>query len=1230
MAPNVTVSFWAADDINGTPLLTIDDEDEFFKGLKLQPDLYGVGGWELTLARNINFALFNSGAVQPEVFVRFLVHAYSDTDWFFGGQLNKRQQDVVQRDEAGAEEFVLGGPGPKQYMERYRLGTLQLSGGGSWLVDLSNGVWRFNESSTAGRVLNRLTSEDAAAANPACPDLTFTFDQTDDSDGNPWTDEIADADGNFELPIGNSLLQTIWDLEDLADLYTVIDLGTVASPKYELNAYQTYGEDVTGSSEGMGVCRLAEGINIANDSLVVTGVSLKKATHVIVEGKAGVWATTRKLSWSPGDYVKWAKIEYNRSSSEVILEKAGLRWLQRQDNGDQQFTIEIVPGTAEADGFYFPGAGEVLWLGNTITVDTTADGSTHSPLDYNNDPALVTGIDLELGPAGDDSTADKAAKSWDITVKLNYERGGNSGHPDQRSAATGGPGGRCCLPHPPYCEDPAPESETILLDTEAGDWGTLVTTGACWSGNDHVAIGASGAQSGLVSVSPGDIIRGVMNFREETGDDPWENNTNYDYHAVLRFEGPGMPFIDNLIVQQLYYQTGCINVTHSVTAEVPTGYNGVRIKIFSRLGGYRYNAYIAEVTAGSVPDNDPFCIDSDIPTDSPYTLPSDAIQYLIENHIYNIGQITRSMLNNSGDTLLEGDLVVPDLTHLNAVTTTSDPAQTASPVGIVTDGNEDGQDVVVGWFGVFSSVNIGGATATPGDYLFTSNADKEGDVNGTRSDGAVGQLAEDSGNVVLYLWGTPDSGAGGVTEHGDLTGLTDDDHPQYLRTTLGGRDAIEVHAAAGSTETLDLTNGNIHDVTLTANCTLTLSGATNGVGCTMNVLLRQGSGAPWTVTWPGSVAWVGGSAPTLETAVNAWNWVTLTTLDGGTVWFAEAVTASGGGGGAPTPADYRVGTAQGGLSAEIVVGTTPGGELGGTWASPTVDATHSGSAHHTESHQSRHNEGGADELKLDDAGIPDDNTDLNASTSAHGLLPKLDNNAAHYLDGQGGWTTPSGTGTTSPGPPDQIVLQSDCFNVGNNWGGDVVEQAGGTSAAVAQTGGEAGHPGVAGCGSGSTTTGRAFLQSPTNIILGNYRVRVGFLLNLPVLSDGTNTYKAGGGLGDGVSIDDIVDGVYFRYNSAVNSGKWQAVTVSNSVETGSATDTGVAADTNWHRFEIDVNAAGTSAVFKIDGSTVATNTTNIPTGVGRETSFKPGGIDKQAGGTSRSVRVDAFWLIIDK
>lgn len=63
---------------------------------------------------------------------------------------------------------------------------------------------------------------------------------------------------------------------------------------------------------------------------------------------------------------------------------------------------------------------------------------------------------------------------------------------------------------------------------------------------------------------------------------------------------------------------------------------------------------------------------------------------------------------------------------------------------------------------------------------------------------------------------------------------------------------------------------------------------------------------------------------------------------GGVEWRDET---GGGGGGAPTTADYLVGTANASLSNEIAVGTTPGGELGGTWASPTVDATHSGSTH---------------------------------------------------------------------------------------------------------------------------------------------------------------------------------------------------------------------------------------------------------------------------------------------
>lgn len=53
----------------------------------------------------------------------------------------------------------------------------------------------------------------------------------------------------------------------------------------------------------------------------------------------------------------------------------------------------------------------------------------------------------------------------------------------------------------------------------------------------------------------------------------------------------------------------------------------------------------------------------------------------------------------------------------------------------------------------------------------------------------------------------------------------------------------------------------------------------------------------------------------------------------------------GAAGGAPVDAGYLVTASNGDLTAEVVVGATPGGQLGGTWAAPTVDASHSGSTH---------------------------------------------------------------------------------------------------------------------------------------------------------------------------------------------------------------------------------------------------------------------------------------------
>lgn len=64
-------------------------------------------------------------------------------------------------------------------------------------------------------------------------------------------------------------------------------------------------------------------------------------------------------------------------------------------------------------------------------------------------------------------------------------------------------------------------------------------------------------------------------------------------------------------------------------------------------------------------------------------------------------------------------------------------------------------------------------------------------------------------------------------------------------------------------------------------------------------------------------------------------------------------------------------------------------------------------------HASRHLSGGADSIKLDDLAAPDNNTDLNASNSAHGLLLKGINDTTKFLRSDITWQTITGSGSNA-------------------------------------------------------------------------------------------------------------------------------------------------------------------------------------------------------------------------
>ena len=67
-------------------------------------------------------------------------------------------------------------------------------------------------------------------------------------------------------------------------------------------------------------------------------------------------------------------------------------------------------------------------------------------------------------------------------------------------------------------------------------------------------------------------------------------------------------------------------------------------------------------------------------------------------------------------------------------------------------------------------------------------------------------------------------------------------------------------------------------------------------------------------------------------------------------------------------------------------------------------------------HATTHKSGQGDVIKLDEFGATTDITTLNASTTAHGLLPKLSNVSTQYLNGVGSWaalTPAENTGTAT-------------------------------------------------------------------------------------------------------------------------------------------------------------------------------------------------------------------------
>lgn len=187
--------------------------------------------------------------------------------------------------------------------------------------------------------------------------------------------------------------------------------------------------------------------------------------------------------------------------------------------------------------------------------------------------------------------------------------------------------------------------------------------------------------------------------------------------------------------------------------------------------------------------------------------------------------------------------------------------------------------------------------------------------------------------------------------------------------------------------------------------------------------------------------------------------------------------------------------------------------------------------------------------------------------------------------------------------------------------------AGAYTGATGHIGGSLHVDGEWGMGTGTTSTGTAaFYRAPFTGFGGGTAYEFEARITNGSLSTSGEEFQLTVGFGDAFNTaGQPVDGACFIYRRDADGDFWVAVTRSNSTETKTVTAVAPAGYSAMTIFKVEVNAAGTSISYSINGSVVATHTTNIPTGSSRVLGIGMK-LEKQNGTTARYAYADWFRL----
>ena len=264
----------------------------------------------------------------------------------------------------------------------------------------------------------------------AIPDLVMTFDQNEDSDGNPWTLTA----GTFTAQVGESVLSVTRRLMELG-LKVEMDPDT-----FELNAWEApHRTDRTSTSWASGkvlfTAPTAQDIatgNILSDTIRTIRAFIKRS--IVLAGSDNVYAISEgatDIPWEGG-------YRFDVDDAGTAEDVASRQRLARADSVDN-VKVVMKLGNAPLEGRYRP------WVhvnpGDLVTLDTGTD-----QWEFDNTTFPVAALTVELKKGSDWRAIAELGSSFTSLLEPAFQVGGAPAHTHP--------------PNPQLCQVPQPSTES--------------------------------------------------------------------------------------------------------------------------------------------------------------------------------------------------------------------------------------------------------------------------------------------------------------------------------------------------------------------------------------------------------------------------------------------------------------------------------------------------------------------------------------------------------------------------------------------------------------------------------------------------------------------------------------------------------------------------------------------------------------------------------------------------